>query len=328
MKFIIPGPSGPDSFQENVAHALRSMGHEVLLARPPRFPRARRVQLLYEDLFQRAVGTGFPADERWLLKAARAYRPDAVLCTTMAISESSLRDLRTMGVRHLIAWWGDAPGNMVGMGLLVDGWDAIFVKDPDTVRKLLSVKLNAHLLHEAMNPAWHRPVAAQCNEKLVMVGNYYGYRQLLALRLLRDGVDLGLYGTPLPRWAKQELRSRHAGRYVVKEDKSRVFGEALACLNSTSLLEGNSLNCRAFEIAGAAGFQLLEDKPIVEQCFEPGKEVVTYSTYEELTGAIERAKKYPADTLLIRRAALRRAVAEHTYQHRLKTMFGILGISG
>ena len=49
-----------------------------------------------------------------------------------------------------------------------------------------------------------------------------------------------------------------------------MFGEALACLNSFSPAEGDSLNCRAFEVAGAAGLQLIEDRPAIRECFDPG----------------------------------------------------------
>jgi spore maturation protein CgeB len=100
-------------------------------------------------------------------------------------------------------------------------------------------------------------------------------------------------------------------------EKSRVFGEGAACLNTFPLAEGDSLNCRAFEVAGAAGLQIIEYRPAIEQCFEPGKELVSFKTYEELLGHIERAISHPQEMLPIRKAAAKRALAEHTYRHRL-----------
>jgi spore maturation protein CgeB len=116
----------------------------------------------------------------------------------------------------------------------------------------------------------------------------------------------------------------HTTKYIVREGKSRVFGEALACLNTFQLSEGNSLNCRAFEIAGAGGLQLIEFRPAIQACFEPGKEVLTFSTFEELLAHIERARRDPAAAKSIREAGARRALGEHTYRHRLERMFKLL----
>ena len=175
-----------------------------------------------------------------------------------------------------------------------------------------------------MNPAWHKPVAEQTNENVVVAGNFYGYRQFLVRELLQRGVKLAFYGGRLPRWVYPEIRRMHAGRYIVREEKSRVFGEAMACLNSTQIIEGNSLNCRAFEVAGAGGLQLMEYKPIISECFEPGKEILMFDSLDELMGHIERARRFPGETKKIREAAARRAHAEHTYKHRLERIFAHL----
>jgi spore maturation protein CgeB len=103
----------------------------------------------------------------------------------------------------------------------------------------------------------------------------------------------------------------------MREEKSQVFGEGMACLNTFALAEGNSLNCRAFEIAGAGGLQLLEARPIVTECFEPGKEVLTFTSFEELVAHIDRCRRHPEEARSIRAAAARRALEEHTYRHRI-----------
>ena len=79
-----------------------------------------------------------------------------------------------------------------------------------------------------------------------------------------------------------------------------------------------------FEAAGAAGLQLIEYRPVIEECFEPGKELLTFSTYEELLGHIERAHKEPKAMQTIREAGARRALTEHTYEHQLRRILGNL----
>ena len=170
---------------------------------------------------------------------------------------------------------------MQGLGLLASGWDVVFLKDAAAVKKFRTVGIEAELMHEAMNPAWHRRNFAEIGEEVVVAGSYYGYRQYLVERLMRAGAPMALYGPRPPRWASEAIKRAHSGRYIVKEEKSRILGEGLACLNCTALSEGDSLNCRAFEIAGACGLQLIEDKPSVVSCFEPGKEVLIYRSVDD-----------------------------------------------
>jgi spore maturation protein CgeB len=210
---------------------------------------------------------------------------------------------------------------MQGTGLLNREWDHIFIKDPHGVEKLNRLGLNVSLLHEAMNPHWHCPVTSRKNEEIVVAGSFYGYRHALVLRLLEEEVKMGLYGRRLPRWCDQKIVSIHRNQFVTRKDKSRIFGEALGCLNSTALTEGNSLNCRAFEIAGAGGLQFLEHRAIIEKCFEPGVEVCTFDSVDELLELIDRAKKEPKWAESIRKASASRALAEHTYAHRLEYIF-------
>jgi spore maturation protein CgeB len=128
----------------------------------------------------------------------------------------------------------------------------------------------------------------------------------------------------LPRWAAPEVRSRFSGQYITRTEKSRIFGEGMACLNSFALAEGNSINCRAFEIAGARGLQIVEQRPTLSQCFEPGREVLDFATYEELLAHIDRATRCPAEVDLIREAGAKRALAEHTYRHRLEKLLAAI----
>ena len=115
--------------------------------------------------------------------------------------------------------------------------------------------VNAHLMHGARQSGIARQVATRRNMPSRIIGNWYGCRQSSDYPSYRGAdVPLSLYGSTLPRWSLPGIRSAHCGRYVVKEEKSKVFGEALACLNSFSPAEGDSLNCRAFGSRGLPAF--------------------------------------------------------------------------
>jgi spore maturation protein CgeB len=118
----------------------------------------------------------------------------------------------------------------------------------------------------------------------------------------------------------------HTGRYLVKKEKSVAFGEALACLNSFSVAEGDSLNCRAFETAGAGGLQLIEDRPSISGCFDPGTEILPFSGIDELFEYLARARREPNWAASVRAAGAKRALAEHTYRHRLNSILRLAGL--
>jgi spore maturation protein CgeB len=327
MRWLILGPGHADSFAENIAATLIAMGHQALLM--PRGSRSGLIGRFAGQAHLLAARAGLKwssAEERWGVAAARRWRPDVVLAPTVQLSEAGLAAIRRAGGAALVAWWGDPPANLRGMGLAVHGWDLILLKDRAAVGKLRTVGLNAHLMHEAMNPAWHRPLAVQRNSEIAVVGNWYGYRQSLASAMLARGMKLAMYGPAPPRWSLPEIRRGHRRRYVVKEEKSLVFGEALGCLNSFSLSEGDSLNCRAFEIAGAGGLQLIEHRPVLEECFEPGKEVLPFRSMEELEDLVRRAEQEPLVARRVREAGARRALAHHTYRHRIEAILGMLDL--
>jgi spore maturation protein CgeB len=325
MKIFIPLRHHEDSFAHNVLVTLQALGHDarsmgkMAIGDYWSLPGAA-VRFLRERL----RGESPSREERAVVAAAREFRPDAVLSTTASLHPAVLEELGKICGKRRILWWGDTAANSRRWGIMDPGWDCIYLKERRAVEKLRLAGRNAFHLHEAMNPAWHRPVAGGSDGCVAVAGNYYAFRQAVLLRLMGDGVPMRLYGSPPPRWAHPEIRKRHTGRYVVGEEKSRAFGEASACLNTFDLSEGDSLNCRAFEIAGAAGLQLIEDRPAVGECFERGKEILPFRTYEELFDRIERARKYPGEMDGIRKAGAKRALAEHTYRHRLEVILGNL----
>ncbi|MCO5242059.1 MAG: glycosyltransferase [Chitinophagaceae bacterium] len=318
MKFVIPNYCAPDSFVDNVSFTLRAMGHEVvtlptidnkILTSP--YSRVLRIA------FNKLTGNEMPRQEKWLLSNFKMLKPDVVLTLTQPLSGETLTELKKYHIRTVV-WWGDTAANMRGKGILDEGWDLIFIKDKYAADKLKTTGLHSCQLFEAMNPAWHKPLAEQQTNNLIIAGTFYDYRHFLTRKLLKDKIALELYGGRLPAWTDPEIRAVHTGKYVVREKKSKVFGSGLAVLNSTAMSEFDSVNCRAFEITGAGALQIMEYRPSIEQCFEPGKEILVYKSYDELIELIQRAIRYPDEMKKIREAGLKRAVYEHTYEHRLK----------
>lgn len=325
MRVLLTSPVYEDSFSENVAVTLKAMGHEV--QSPIQATHGAYYSLPRQALRiigERVLGDRPNGEDRKVMELAKAFKPHLVLSLTRGLHPEALEEVGKTGDTRRAIWWGDSPGNSVRWGMLDPGWDLVLAKDAQAVSKIRMVGRNAHLLHEAMNPSWHKPIAQQANDRIAVAGNSYSFRQAICVRLMEASVPLALYGPRPPAWSNPAYGRAHSGKYIVKEGKSRVFGEALACLNTFSLSEGDSLNCRAFEIAGAGGLQLIEYRPAIQECFEPGKEVLTFTTFEELLAHIERARRDPAAIKVVREAGAHRALAEHTYRHRLERLLKLL----
>lgn len=324
MRILVAQQYFEDSFVDNVQLTLREMGHEVrtldIIAQQQFWSFPRKAF----NFLNQALPDKPSRQDRKLLEIAKQFSPDLLLSTTGLIHEHILDELGKISNLRRVLWWGDPPANNKKWGFLDPGWDFVYLKDNSAVQKLNLVGRNAFLLHEAMNPNRHKAVATQRNDSLVFAGSYYAFRQAVILRLSNDKHQCELYGPPPPRWAHPKIKSLHSGKYLAGEEKSRVFGEALACVNTFTLAEGNSLNCRAFEVAGAGGLQLIEHRPAIEECFEPGKELLVFQTYEELLAHVDRAKNFPSEMVRIRQAGARRALADHTYRHRLEVILGNL----
>jgi len=321
MRIFIPAFCTEDCFEDNVEKTLLEMGHDVCtlgsIAHKQYWSLPRYVGRVAREMM---VGNKPNRLDQKIVKIAKEFKPDIILSLTGQLHPIVLEELGKLTQGRCVLWWGDPPANSQRWGILDPGWDFTYIKDRMAAKKLKLVGRNAHLLHEAMNPRWHKPVAGQKNGAVVVAGNCYAFRQAVVLRLNKDGVDFQLYGPPPPRWAHPEIKKLHTGKYLRGLEKSRVFGEGAACLNTFPLAEGDSLNCRTFEVAGAGGLQIIEHRPAIEECFEPQKELLTFKTYEELLDHIRRAKRHPKEMVAIREAGARRALAEHTYRHRLEVI--------
>jgi spore maturation protein CgeB len=324
MRILIPLAAPADTFAENVADTLIHMGHEVRTLGPGSSRELERWRFRWGRV--RARYGMSPSRERAAVKAARDFRPEVVLSTTTPFRADTLAEFGRLGAKRVL-WWGDPIANSGHTGVLERGWDAVFLKEKFAATELCLAGVNAHHLHEAMNPRRHKQLAKQQNHSVVVAGAFYPFRQAITLRLMENNIEVNLYGQTPPRWADARIRSAHSGRYLVAENKSRVFGEALGCLNTFPLYEPNSLNCRAFEVAGAGGLQFIHDRPAIADCFEPGKELLAFSSFEQLLEHIERARREPEAMQRMRDAAAQRALREHTYEHRLAKLLSIVGQS-
>lgn len=318
----VVGPQYPDSFADNVASALGTMGlHPVRLGAPQ--PRAtnRVVGATSVALF-RHVGA---LDLRWqrrLLEHALRQQCTAVISVDHSLHPEVVAALRRSGIRVAL-WFPDAISNLDRQLMFVAPYHHLFLKEPVLVRRVRDLLgLPVTYLPEACNPLWHRPQPGVPHLSAVVVaGNMYPTRTLLLQRLLDDGVPLRLHGPPPPRFSpRNTVLKGFTGAYVAREEKARLFRSAAAVLNNLHPAELEGVNARLFEAAGSGAAVVTEERAALRDLFEPDHEVLTFRTYEELVARLRMLLGNPADALALGDRASRRARVDHTYENRLRTL--------
>lgn len=91
--------------------------------------------------------------------------------------------------------------------------------------------------------------------------------------------------------------------------------------NCTSQQMKGAVNQRVFDVPAAGAFVLTDHRQQMEDLFEPGREVAFFRDPAEVPELVRRYLDHPAERERIVAAARRRILAEHTYEHRLDTLF-------
>jgi spore maturation protein CgeB len=87
------------------------------------------------------------------------------------------------------------------------------------------------------------------------------------------------------------------------------------------------IRLRDFEVPMSGGFYMVEYMEELEDFFEIGKEVVCYSSVEDVSDKIEYYLRHDSERERIRRAGHERCLRDHTWQKRFKDAFKSMGLS-
>ena len=322
MRVGIIGPTGGDEFGENMADALRRMGHAVVQFGPAH-PRHRSRQLHNAAMvFRKALPS---VDEKTQCKIARTVLEaecDVVINDDLRLMPAVVERVRRGGVR-MVFWFPDAVSHLGRQLMLLSAYDALFFKEPHIVDCLSSnLGLPVYYLPEACNPRWHRPlVPAGTEPYLAIAGSMYPYRVRILERLMSKGIPIKIYGVGVPRWLGQTpVRAGYTGQYVVREEKAKAFRSAVGVLNTMDPAEVFGLNKRLFEAAGSGAAVLTEYRPTLPDVFAVGDEVLTYRHFGELAEQAERLFSEAGLTAKLGDAAALRAHRDHSFENRLSVI--------
>ena len=142
------------------------------------------------------------------------------------------------------------------------------------------------MLHWYYLPKFQYPMNVSAKEKeqfgsdLVFIGTWSRRRENL-LGALR-GFNLRVWGSHWHRASKEFREKIDCHPPLFGEEMSKIICSSKININILTVENRDTTNIRNFEIPSCAGFQLCERSSEIMQLFEEGKEIVFYSTPEEL----------------------------------------------
>jgi len=321
----------PDALEWHIVDALRQLGCPIEFFQT-QFVGSRAPRLI-RNAIRKGSSLLLREPERLiessLVRKVREFEPTLILVTLgNQVSPKTIQRLRTLSRAAIVCWCQDQMTTIGRQFLLGAEYDAVFVKDR-YMQDLFSRMIRSSpffYLPEACNPRVHRSVVLNTQERatygceVMIAGTLYYYRQEILRQLAQ--FDLKIWGLR-PDWMLDRLGVGYVGREVFADDKARAMSGAKICLNTLHYGEVDGLNCRAFEIAGCGGFQLVTSVPVLGEHFDIGNEVVEFKTVGQLAEMIRHFLDHPELAAQIALRGQQRAYREHTFEHRLREIMRV-----
>jgi spore maturation protein CgeB len=329
---VVGSTRAADSLEWHVMDTFQAMGVAAsFFQAEPGFARTPTLNRAVNKLTETFLREPERRIEQGLLAAVRDLQPTLILVIQgKQLSPKTVTKLRAVTRAPIACWCQDAVTSLGRQYLLGAGYDVVFVKDR-YMQDLFSRMIRSttfRYLAEACNPRVHRTVELSAADQqrygcdVMIAGTLYYYRQEILRQL--SGINLRVWGTR-PRWLQYQLADSHQGPAIVMDEKAKALRAARICLNPLHFGEVNALNCRAFEIAGCGGFQLVGAVPVISEHFQPGAELVTYNSAPELVELVHYYLRNPLLAGEIARRGQLRAHTDHTYEIRLREILKVCG---
>jgi spore maturation protein CgeB len=257
-------------------------------------------------------------------------KPDLFISVWSWLHPDAVKQIRDAGIKAVLVY-PDHIANLDRQYALLAPYHRLFFKDPYAVRTFREkAGLEIEYLPEACNPMWHKPVELTEAEQrhygceVTTASSMYPYRMRILESL--DGYDLKLWGPASPSWLHSTLERHQTGVGVHEGEKAKAFSAARVVVNTMHYAEIEGVNVRTFEIAGCGAFQIADAKPALAELFVPDREIVTFSSREELRDKVGYYLQHKEQRARISAAGHARAYREHTYTHRLERIFKSVGL--
>jgi spore maturation protein CgeB len=325
-----------------VVRALESLGHHVRwLDHSVHATSYHQLELLKNSQHRLALQSKYAEMLSRITMAQLAEDPpDLVLSLAQApLILPMLEHLRRK--RFITAmWFVENSRHLTYWQQLAAGYDFWFViqQEPCIAALKQAGAKEVRYLPMAADPSVHRPLELTQAEReeygadVSFVGAGYANRRAIFPRLLGHEWRFKLWGNEWDGATDLTSVLQRNGARIDTDTCLKVFNGSAVNLNLHSWAgtgldpEGDFVNPRTFELAACGAFQLADRRSLMPDLFT-ASEVATVSSPDELPGEIARWLREPEQRLAMAAKARQRALAEHTYAHRMRDLLSQIGVA-
>lgn len=245
------------------------------------------------------------------------------LCGTQ-LSAAVVQRINSMGIATALFHLDDRlhfdatahNGFASGPAAVAAAYDVCLTASDDSIVKYAVRGGRAVLWPEGGNPDIFRPLQTPRIYDVAFVGARYGHRSLIIDYLRRHGLHVACFG------AGWEQGGVSGERMVEIFSQSRiVLGFGYIGYSEEQHFKG-----RDFEVPMCGCVYLTSANRYVEQVYDVGREILVYRDPADCLRIIRELLADPTRCEAIRTAARRRALASHTWRHRIEYL--LAGLAG
>ena len=294
-------------------------------------------------------GAANPAEE--LPGIVEAFQPDLhVLCGCGCYPAEVIAQVRAAGVYHVL-WYPDVtPKPRPEAVELAKHHDMFFTMAQGLVEPFRAAGVeNVEWLPEGTEPSVFEYDGISDTDRrtftcdVALVGKLesdnpaYMERWKLVKRIVDEEIDFKWWGPRINRkigtfvlgLLLSKVSRAYGGRFVWNQTYAKAVRLSKIFLARDAYPHIRlSLSGRAFTAVGLGAFYLTFPTDGIEEMFEPGVEIVTFDSPDDMIDKIRYYLEHDDERDTIAAAGQKRVLAEHTYQKRFERMFDIIAEHG
>lgn len=249
--------------------------------------------------------------------------------------------VRALGIKTAV-WFADDPYYTEQTQSISKAYDYVFTLEPNIVGFYQSLGVaQAHFLPFAVSPSLFKPqrVDTSYRTDICFIGSAFSNRVPLidSLAHYLSGKNVKIIGywwerlsnyhlladKIVPLWLSPEETAKyyHGAKIVI--NIHRAFDDTLINSNSHNL-HAHGVNPRTFDITACGTLQITDVRNHLPHTYQPGVEVETYSSKDELVDKIEHYLAHEDQRQQIALNGLRRTLQEHNFINRMTQLLQVV----
>lgn len=272
------------------------------------------------------------------------------------VEPEAIREIKRLGIPTM-NWYCNASYQFHLVAEIAPAYDYCLVPEKFRLDDYRRVGANPIYCQEAANPSFYHPYDVPQEFDVTFVGQKYGDRPAYLRALYDAGLNVRAWGPhwqdadKSPSWKRMARRIKWAlvgpprgllpfpleqcGPPLSDDALIAMYSRSKISLGFTTVAElpadGSppikQVRLRDFEATMSGAFYLVEYFEELTEFFTPDREIVCFADAAELVDKARYYLRHEQERECIRQAGLERARREHTWQHRLSTIFRALGLT-